>query len=1193
MHPNRRRKKRPNYGLRTVEISRGSNGFGFTISGQQPCILSCIVNNSPADQAGLRAGDFLISVNGISVSKMAHDAVVGLIANCVEPIKMTIAENYYSDSSDEELDLGERKPKYSHKPRHYRRPHKGVAVEPNQKHIAKFRTSPTKPSCSTVDNEAVSEEGPIEYKALVGYLGTIEMPKQLLPNSRLQTVCSCIRKLRQEKRPPTTVLMTVLPTCLTLKNALNHILAIYPSNRVVYTGCSPEKDTRYFGLVTSAVHENAKECLEQVDISNSCHIFVIDPKLVNHQRHLYKAESFNISCTPDAVTGCCLEFPRDALYLVNFIQTMYKLQTENELTKRNANNQDVMANSPQPSASSNSDSGIGYRDDCGPVSDRILVVEFPTCRPPPNERLNTNNNRPHGIDGSNLSLLNNNKLSVNSSTKILGNVRTLENHFDNYLLKHNNVDSCKMYRECPIDVPESNEHTFRIPKFRKKLKGDANMNRKVNFSCEELNTRILYEDKICFGSLQNLNGPEEKKKTKKELACQSEPDVRICRNLSAGDRKHEGDRLSGDTPTEYGATSWATSFEKLLEDPFGLHAFTEFLKKEFSAENIYFWIACERYRRLPTAGERSIQAQNIVAHHIGIGAPESVNVDAQGVLTAEQGLAEAGPNIFDNAQKQIFNLMKFDSYPRFLKSHLYKQCLNGDFYVPSFDPRLSIDKSSGPLLTPKLKKSLSNAEDRRRKSLLPWHRKTGTSHKQSDTQKSWDGVLTVPQEDTGTGTLQKHHHLTACGVDLHSSHSSLTSSLDLALSQDCTTEPRTSLCRILLANGSTTVVQIKNDETVQQLIKRLLEKRGLNYSSYEVFTNKHAKALDLNESASILAGCEATVEQRVVFKLDLPNKKIIAVKSKYTKLIVDVLRPILHKYKFSLEQVTVTRAGYFVDITLPVTTIDNARLYVQLKDERTETDHVSNKNIKISKLEEITNKVFEGILQEKSEGATFIKSDKGSVKSEDWGSEHSSGLLGKFLRRDSAVHGEKKKKNGCQRAKLPNEFKEDQSIQQECHYTSKKPLIAKLKAGANKLHVGTYSESDELVEGLTRAQRRLEDQRGTEINFELPDFLKDNSDTATKKSTIHQYENQNVVASPVRNVEMLTPSKPSPLKKPVLVGEGASPKMEPPPLPPKPKIVPIKPLNWGQSGFYKAKEVHLEKHSKDSMFVEQPSGSFV
>merc|ERR1719412_910477 len=40
--------------------------------------------------------------------------------------------------------------------------------------------------------------------------------------------------------------------------------------------------------------------------------------------------------------------------------------------------------------------------------------------------------------------------------------------------------------------------------------------------------------------------------------------------------------------------SWATDFEKLLTDPIGLRTFAEFLKKEFSHENIYFWTACER-----------------------------------------------------------------------------------------------------------------------------------------------------------------------------------------------------------------------------------------------------------------------------------------------------------------------------------------------------------------------------------------------------------------------------------------------------------------------------------------------------------------------------------------------------------------------------------------------------------------------
>lgn len=455
MHPSRRRKKRPNYGIRTVEVVRGPNGFGFTISGQQPCILSCIVANSPADQAGLRAGDFLISVNGVSVSKITHDAVVNLIGNSVGPIRMTIAENYYSDSSDEELDVGRmvssRKPKYMHKPRAYRshKNHSRLPVDERmcgegaRRKTVKLREPllrSTTHSCFTQDlpsnSQSVMEDeaGPIEYKALVGYLGTIEMPKQLLPNSRLQTVCSCIRKLRQEKRTPTAVLMTILPTCLTLKNSSNHILAIYPMNRVVYVSSTTDKESRYFGLVTSAICENtttentakppydlllnlwsqepekkANNLDEKHDfeISNSCHVFMIDPKIIEHASHMNKAESFKITCTPDDATGYCMEFPKNALSIVSLIQNMYRLEDPFKNIRDSTKNDEnllpaLVANSPQPSASSNSDSGIGFRDDCGNISDRILVVEFPAHRPFP--ILNSNTKRPAAIDASKIPL---------------------------------------------------------------------------------------------------------------------------------------------------------------------------------------------------------------------------------------------------------------------------------------------------------------------------------------------------------------------------------------------------------------------------------------------------------------------------------------------------------------------------------------------------------------------------------------------------------------------------------------------------------------------------------------------------------------------------------------------------------------------------------------------------------------------
>lgn len=49
------------------------------------------------------------------------------------------------------------------------------------------------------------------------------------------------------------------------------------------------------------------------------------------------------------------------------------------------------------------------------------------------------------------------------------------------------------------------------------------------------------------------------------------------------------------------------------------------------------------------------------------------------------------------------------------------------------------------------------------------------------------------------------------------------------------------LCRINLNNGTTTIVAIKESESIQELINRHLQKRGLTYSAFEVFTNKHHK----------------------------------------------------------------------------------------------------------------------------------------------------------------------------------------------------------------------------------------------------------------------------------------------------------------------------------------------------------------
>uniref|UniRef100_A0A3Q4BCE3 PDZ domain-containing protein n=1 Tax=Mola mola TaxID=94237 RepID=A0A3Q4BCE3_MOLML len=76
--------------LRGVEIIRGRAGYGFTISGQKPCLLSGILEGSPADLVGLKQGDHIMAINGTDVSTALHETVVQVIGSCKGPLRMVV-----------------------------------------------------------------------------------------------------------------------------------------------------------------------------------------------------------------------------------------------------------------------------------------------------------------------------------------------------------------------------------------------------------------------------------------------------------------------------------------------------------------------------------------------------------------------------------------------------------------------------------------------------------------------------------------------------------------------------------------------------------------------------------------------------------------------------------------------------------------------------------------------------------------------------------------------------------------------------------------------------------------------------------------------------------------------------------------------------------------------------------------------
>lgn len=81
----------------------------------------------------------------------------------------------------------------------------------------------------------------------------------------------------------------------------------------------------------------------------------------------------------------------------------------------------------------------------------------------------------------------------------------------------------------------------------------------------------------------------------------------------------------------------------------------EFLKKEFSHENIYFWAACERYKDTKDIVTRRKLANQIYQRHLSNTAAEPVNVDshATGQITQDL-LCEAPSDLFVQVEKSYF-----------------------------------------------------------------------------------------------------------------------------------------------------------------------------------------------------------------------------------------------------------------------------------------------------------------------------------------------------------------------------------------------------------------------------------------------------------------------------------------------------------------------------------------------------------
>lgn len=377
----------PSQTVRRVEMERGRAGYGFTMAGQAPCVLSGIMKGSPAHSVGLRPGDYILSVNGTDVSEAAHETVVELIGSSSRSLCLLVTSADQSpgdtSSSDEELTFQKRQKATWLNPgkldSNTWKPYEKDMNEPLMQSVGSFDTifetsgqasaniqsktqskqrpmsepdmsywthqnqskhhphilgheKPTrvvsKDSVFTdfqSQNNILPDSSALNVEMVVGYISSIEL--DLITShselDTLRTIRECISRIGIEQKTHSLVMMRIKCSCVQLCDDRDVVLASYPTENLALCVICTE-DNRFFCLVSINGSKTVKNKAEDsTSIKALCHVFFIDPELYLHKEHENITEHFGFSCTPDPDTQGCLEFPQTPYSVLHFVSVLY------------------------------------------------------------------------------------------------------------------------------------------------------------------------------------------------------------------------------------------------------------------------------------------------------------------------------------------------------------------------------------------------------------------------------------------------------------------------------------------------------------------------------------------------------------------------------------------------------------------------------------------------------------------------------------------------------------------------------------------------------------------------------------------------------------------------------------------------------------------------------------------------------
>ncbi|XP_049441508.1 regulator of G-protein signaling 14-like isoform X2 [Epinephelus fuscoguttatus] len=387
----------------------------------------------------------------------------------------------------------------------------------------------------------------------------------------------------------------------------------------------------------------------------------------------------------------------------------------------------------------------------------------------------------------------------------------------------------------------------------------------------------------------------------------------------------------GDVTPANSVLSWAVSFEKLLEDPCGVRHFTTFLMSEVSAENILFWQACEKFRKIPASSlnELKVSARSIYNTYLSDSAPYSVNIDDT-AKTEEKDLEQPTPDMFNKAQAQIFKLMKMDSYRRFVRSPLYQSCT-----LASVEGKPLPQLSKGPArmgsweyMAPR--SPLNDKKNKSDSNSLPGGK--SASEKQRQKRGSWGDT-----SDIHGSVSRKDSHMSvksSSSVELGSLHRQVENGRSTPEQGGgggggSRIGVEGGYCCVYLPDGTASLAPTRNGQPIKDMLASLCEKRGFPLKDVVIYLHGKDKPLSLDQDCSVLRDQQVSLELRVMFALEIAfTGKTVGIMVKSSKTLQDTLSAVLQKHHLKPQEAVVTMVGSDepVNMTGPVFRLANKTL---------------------------------------------------------------------------------------------------------------------------------------------------------------------------------------------------------------------------------------------------------------------------